>query len=41
MLIFEINKYVQTLFTAINQCISPLRLWVRIPFKCTRYNIMW
>jgi hypothetical protein len=26
-----------------NQCISPLNLWVRIPFvaKCTRYNIMW
>jgi len=26
-----------------NQCISPLKLWVRIPFKarCTRYSIMW
>jgi hypothetical protein len=24
-----------------NQCISPLTLWVPIPLKCTRYNIMW
>jgi len=26
-----------------NQCISPLKLFVRIPFvaMCTRYNIMW
>jgi len=26
-----------------NQCLSPLKLWVRSPFmvKCTRYNIMW
>ena len=26
-----------------NQCLSPLKLWVRIPFiaRCTRYNIMW
>jgi len=26
-----------------NQCLSPLKLWVRTPFmaKCTRYNIMW
>jgi hypothetical protein len=26
-----------------NQCLWPLKLWVRIPFmsKCTRYNIMW
>jgi hypothetical protein len=26
-----------------NQCLSPLKLWVRPPFmvKCTRYNIMW
>ena len=26
-----------------NQCLSPLKLWVRIPFmaSCTRYNIMW
>ena len=27
----------------INQCLSPLTLWVRTPFMqmCTRYNIMW
>ena len=26
-----------------NQCLSPLKLWVRTPFmaRCTRYNIMW
>ena len=26
-----------------NQCLSPLKLWVRTPFmaSCTRYNIMW
>ena len=26
-----------------NECLSPLKLWVRIPLmaKCTRYNIMW
>ena len=26
-----------------NQCRSPLKFWVRIPFieRCTRYNIMW
>ena len=26
-----------------NQCLSPLKLWVRIPLmtRCTRYNIMW
>jgi hypothetical protein len=26
-----------------NQCISLLKLWVRIPLiaRCTRYNIMW
>jgi hypothetical protein len=26
-----------------NQCLSPLKLWVRIPLMatCTRYNIMW
>jgi len=26
-----------------NQCISPLKLWFRIPLmaRCTRYNIMW
>jgi len=26
-----------------NQCLSPLMLWVRMPFmaRCTRYNIMW
>jgi len=26
-----------------NQCLSPLKLWVRIPFmeRCTRCNIMW
>jgi len=26
-----------------NQSLSPLKLWVRIPFiaRCTRYNIMW
>ena len=26
-----------------NQCLLPLKLWVRIPFivRCTRYNIMW
>ena len=26
-----------------NQCLSPLKLWVRTPFmaKCTPYNIMW
>jgi len=25
-----------------NQCLSPLKLWVRIPLvaRCTRYNIM-
>jgi len=25
-----------------NQCLSPLKLWVRTPFmaRCTRYNIM-
>ena len=27
----------------INQCLPPLKLWVRSPFmaRCTRYNIMW
>ena len=26
-----------------NQCLSPLKFWVRTPFmaRCTRYNIMW
>jgi len=26
-----------------NQCLSPLKLWVRTPFmvRCTRYSIMW
>ena len=26
-----------------NQCLSPLKLWVRIPLmaRCTQYNIMW
>jgi len=26
-----------------NQCLSPLKLWFRIPLmaRCTRYNIMW
>ena len=26
-----------------NHCISPLKLWVRIPIiaRCTQYNIMW
>ena len=26
-----------------NQCLSPLKLWVRTPFmaRCTRYDIMW
>jgi hypothetical protein len=26
-----------------NQCLSPLKLWVRTPFmaRCTRYNVMW
>ena len=26
-----------------NQCLSPLKLWVRTPFmvRCTQYNIMW
>jgi hypothetical protein len=26
-----------------NQCLSPLKLWVRTPFMagCTGYNIMW
>jgi len=26
-----------------NQCLSPLKLWVRTPLmeRCTRYNIMW
>ena len=26
-----------------NQCLSPLKLWVRIPFmsRCTWYNIIW
>jgi len=26
-----------------NQCLSPLKLWVRTPFmaRYTRYNIMW
>ena len=26
-----------------NQCLSPLKLWVRTPFmaRCTRYNILW
>ena len=26
-----------------NQCLSPLKLWIRTPLKerCTRYNIMW
>jgi len=26
-----------------NQCLSPLKLWVRTPFmaRCTRFNIMW
>jgi carbon starvation protein CstA len=26
-----------------NQCLSPLKLWFRIPFmvRCTRYHIMW
>jgi len=26
-----------------NQCLSPLKLWVWIPFmvRCTLYNIMW
>jgi len=26
-----------------DQCLSPLKLWVRTPFiaRCTRYNIMW
>jgi hypothetical protein len=26
-----------------NQCLSPLKLWVRTPFmaRCTRYKIMW
>ena len=26
-----------------NQCLSPLKLWVRTPFmaRCTGYNIMW
>jgi len=26
-----------------NQCLSPLKLWVRTLFtgRCTRYNIMW
>jgi len=26
-----------------NQCLSPLMLWVRLPFmaRCTWYNIMW
>jgi len=26
-----------------NQCLSPLKLWVRIPLMatCTRYKIMW
>jgi len=24
-----------------NQCLSPLTLWVQIPYRCTRYNIMW
>jgi len=26
-----------------NQCLSPLKMWVRISFRarCTRYNIMW
>jgi hypothetical protein len=26
-----------------NQCLSPLKLWVRSPFmaRCTPYNIMW
>ena len=26
-----------------NPCLSPLKLWVRIPLmpRCTRYNIMW
>ena len=31
-------------FTTIcNQCLSPLKLWVRSPFmsRCTRYTIMW
>jgi len=26
-----------------NQCLSPLKLWIRIPLMamCSRYNIMW
>jgi len=26
-----------------NQCLPPLKLWVRAPFmvRCTRYSIMW
>ena len=26
-----------------NQCLSPVKLWVRTPFmpRCTQYNIMW
>jgi hypothetical protein len=30
-------------FLGYNQCLSPLKLWVRTPFmvRCNRYNIMW
>jgi len=24
-----------------NQCLSPLKMWVRIPLNCSRYNFMW
>jgi len=37
-------SYVSWIYNYIcNQCLSPLKLWVRIQLmaRCTRYNIMW
>ena len=44
--ILEIRKlyqFISWIYYLSNQCLSPLKLRVRIPLiaKCTRYNIMW
>ena len=38
------GSYVSWIYNYLcNQCLSPLKLWVRTPFmaRCTRYSIMW
>jgi hypothetical protein len=36
-------SYGSSIYYLCNQCLSSLKLWVRIPFmgRCTRYNIIW